>query len=108
MTGYISDRTLLIACAIILAIHLYANISGSMARLAGMAARFTREIVPGMRMIIDAARNGGLIDEAEAQRRRSELQEIAAVFGSTSGKGLIRLTFMGAFLGFLIGRAVGL
>lgn len=54
-------------------------------RIAEVGARFTLDAIPGKQMAIDADLNGGLIDDKEAQRRRSELEEESAFFGSMDG-----------------------
>ena len=40
-------------------------------RIAEVGARFTLDAIPGKQMAIDADLNAGLIDDKEAQRRRS-------------------------------------
>src|SRR5690606_24330909 len=42
-------------------------------RIAEVAARFTLDAMPGKQMAIDADLGAGLIDEAEARRRRTEI-----------------------------------
>jgi flagellar biosynthesis protein FlhA len=54
-------------------------------RIAEVGARFTLDAIPGKQMAIDADLNGGLIDDKEAQRRRRELEEESAFFGSMDG-----------------------
>ncbi|WP_238123885.1 MULTISPECIES: flagellar biosynthesis protein FlhA [unclassified Xanthobacter] len=54
-------------------------------RIAEVGARFTLDAIPGKQMAIDADLNGGLIDDKEAQRRRSELEEESSFFGSMDG-----------------------
>lgn len=54
-------------------------------RIAEVGARFTLDAIPGKQMAIDADLNAGLIDDKEAQRRRSELEEESAFFGSMDG-----------------------
>ena len=54
-------------------------------RIAEVGARFTLDAIPGKQMAIDADLNAGLIDEKEAQRRRRELEEESAFFGSMDG-----------------------
>ena len=48
-------------------------------------ARFTLDAIPGKQMAIDADLSAGLIDDKEAQRRRRELEEESAFFGSMDG-----------------------
>ena len=54
-------------------------------RIAEVGARFTLDAMPGKQMAIDADLNAGLIDQAEAKRRRSEVGEEADFFGSMDG-----------------------
>ncbi|MGO9007074.1 MAG: flagellar biosynthesis protein FlhA [Beijerinckiaceae bacterium] len=54
-------------------------------RIAEVGARFTLDAIPGKQMAIDADLHAGTIDEKEAQRRRRELEEESAFFGSMDG-----------------------
>lgn len=54
-------------------------------RIAEVGARFTLDAIPGKQMAIDADLSAGLIDEREARRRRSELEQESAFFGSMDG-----------------------
>jgi flagellar biosynthesis protein FlhA len=54
-------------------------------RIAEVAARFTLDAMPGKQMAIDADLNQGLLDEAEARRRRKELQREADFYGAMDG-----------------------
>jgi flagellar biosynthesis protein FlhA len=54
-------------------------------RIAEVGARFTLDAIPGKQMAIDADVSAGLIDEKEAQKRRRELEEESAFFGSMDG-----------------------
>ncbi|MFO1091416.1 MAG: flagellar biosynthesis protein FlhA [Hyphomicrobiales bacterium] len=54
-------------------------------RIAEVGARFTLDAIPGKQMAIDADLSAGLIDEKEAQRRRKELEEESAFYGSMDG-----------------------
>lgn len=54
-------------------------------RIAEVGARFTLDAIPGKQMAIDADLSAGLIDEKEAQKRRRELEEESAFFGSMDG-----------------------
>jgi flagellar biosynthesis protein FlhA len=81
-------------------------------RIAEVGARFTLDAIPGKQMAIDADLNGGLIDDKEATRRRRELEEESAFFGSMDGAskfvrgdaiaGLI-ITAVNVFGGIIIG-----
>ena len=54
-------------------------------RIAEVAARFTLDAMPGKQMAIDADLNAGLIDEAEARRRREEMSRQADFYGAMDG-----------------------
>ena len=81
-------------------------------RIAEVAARFTLDAMPGRQMSIDADLGAGLIDEAEARRRREEIQRYADFYGAMDGAakfvrgdaiaGLL-ITFINLIGGFIIG-----
>ncbi len=54
-------------------------------RIAEVAARFTLDAMPGKQMAIDADLNQGVIDDAEARTRRSEIQREADFYGAMDG-----------------------
>src|SRR4029079_10773796 len=54
-------------------------------RIAEVGARFTLDAIPGKQMAIDGDLSSGLINEKDAQRRRRELEEESAFFGSMDG-----------------------
>ncbi len=54
-------------------------------RIAEVAARFTLDAMPGKQMAIDADLNAGLIDEAEARRRREEIARQSEFYGAMDG-----------------------
>src|SRR6476646_2316270 len=54
-------------------------------RIAEVGARFTLDAIPGKQMAIDADLAAGAVDEKEATRRRRELEEESAFFGSMDG-----------------------
>lgn len=54
-------------------------------RIAEVAARFTLDAMPGKQMAIDADLNAGLIDEAGAKKRRSEISQEAEFYGAMDG-----------------------
>ncbi len=54
-------------------------------RIAEVAARFTLDGMPGKQMAIDADLNAGLVDEAEAKRRRKEVTQEADFYGAMDG-----------------------
>lgn len=54
-------------------------------RVSEVAARFTLDAMPGKQMAIDADLNSGLIDEAQAKKRRAKIQNEADFYGSMDG-----------------------
>ena len=74
----------LIVFAILVVINFVVVTKGS-ERIAEVSARFTLDAMPGKQMAVDADLNAGLIDEAEAKRRRAEVGEEAEFFGSMDG-----------------------
>jgi flagellar biosynthesis protein FlhA len=50
-----------------------------------VAARFTLDSLPGKQMAIDADLSAGLIDEADARKRRKELEQESTFFGAMDG-----------------------
>jgi len=56
-------------------------------RVAEVSARFTLDSMPGKQMAIDADLNAGIIDQAEARRRREEVARESDFYGSMDGAG---------------------
>jgi flagellar biosynthesis protein FlhA len=54
-------------------------------RVAEVAARFTLDAMPGKQMSIDADLNTGLISDADARRRRREIENEANFYGAMDG-----------------------
>ena len=54
-------------------------------RIAEVAARFTLDAMPGKQMSIDADLNAGLITDAEARRRRREIELESNFYGAMDG-----------------------
>ncbi len=74
--------------AIVFAILVIINfvvITKGAGRIAEVAARFTLDAMPGKQMAIDADLNAGLIDEAEARRRRQEIARESEFYGAMDG-----------------------
>ncbi len=69
----------------ILVIINFVVITKGAGRIAEVAARFTLDAMPGKQMAIDADLNAGLIDEAEARRRREEISKEAEFYGAMDG-----------------------
>src|SRR5262245_40004050 len=54
-------------------------------RISEVAARFTLDAMPGKQMAIDADLNAGVINEAEARRRREAIAQEADFYGAMDG-----------------------
>jgi flagellar biosynthesis protein FlhA len=87
-------------------------ITNGAGRVAEVAARFTLDALPGKQMAIDADLNAGLIDDAQARRRRAEVSMEADFYGAMDGaskfvKGdaiaAIVITLINLFGGFVVG-----
>jgi len=74
----------LIVFAILLVVNFMVITKGS-GRIAEVAARFSLDALPGKQMAIDADLSAGLIDEAEARRRRRDLEEETGFYGAMDG-----------------------
>lgn len=70
---------------VILAIVSLVVVNKGSSRIAEVAARFSLDAMPGKQMAIDADLSAGLIDEAEARRRRRELEDESAFYGAMDG-----------------------
>jgi flagellar biosynthesis protein FlhA len=70
--------------AILVIINFMVITKGS-TRIAEVAARFTLDAIPGKQMAIDADLGAGAIDDAEARRRRKELEEESSFYGAMDG-----------------------
>lgn len=69
----------------ILVIINFVVVTKGASRIAEVAARFTLDAMPGKQMSIDADLNAGLINDAEARRRRREIAEEADFYGAMDG-----------------------
>jgi flagellar biosynthesis protein FlhA len=78
----------------------YVVINHGAVRISEVTARFTLDALPGKQMSIDSDLNAGLIDEAEARRRRKQLAAEAEFFGAMDGAS--RFTQRDAVAGVLI------
>ncbi len=97
---------------LILVIIQFVVITRGAERIAEVAARFTLDAMPGKQMAIDADLNAGLIDEAEARRRRAEIQREADFYGAMDGaskfvKGDAIAGLIITFINILGGIAIG-
>ncbi|WP_367307440.1 flagellar biosynthesis protein FlhA [Alicyclobacillus acidocaldarius] len=70
---------------LIIIIVQYVVITRGAERVAEVAARFTLDAMPGKQLAIDADLNAGLIQEAEARRRREKIQQEADFYGAMDG-----------------------
>ncbi|MDA7978350.1 MAG: flagellar biosynthesis protein FlhA [Pirellulales bacterium] len=70
---------------IIIVLIQFVVITKGATRISEVAARFALDGMPGRQMAIDADLNAGIIDEHEAQRRRSEITSQADFFGAMDG-----------------------
>ena len=73
-----------IVFAILVIVNFVVITKGS-GRIAEVAARFTLDSMPGKQMAIDADLSAGLVDEAEAKKRRKELEQESTFFGAMDG-----------------------
>src|SRR3954449_1609307 len=90
----------------------YVVINHGAVRISEVTARFTLDALPGKQMSIDSDLNAGLIDEAEAKRRRKALATEAEFYGAMDGASRftqrdavasILITAINIVAGFLIG-----
>jgi flagellar biosynthesis protein FlhA len=70
---------------LILIVVQYVVITSGAQRVSEVAARFTLDSMPGAQMSVDADLNMGFIDQAEAQRRRKNIEKEAAFYGAMDG-----------------------
>jgi len=70
---------------VIIVIIQFVVITKGATRISEVAARFALDGMPGRQMAIDADLNAGMIDEHEAQRRRTEITQQADFFGAMDG-----------------------
>ncbi len=69
----------------ILVIVNFVVITKGSGRIAEVAARFHLDAMPGKQMAIDADLSAGMIDENEARRRRTQLEDESGFFGAMDG-----------------------
>ena len=70
---------------IILTIINFTVVTKGAGRIAEVGARFALDAMPGKQMAIDADLNAGLIGEADARRRRTEVAQEAEFYGAMDG-----------------------
>jgi flagellar biosynthesis protein FlhA len=100
-----------IVFAILVIVNFVVITKGS-GRIAEVSARFNLDAMPGKQMAIDADLSAGLIDEATARKRRTDLEDESTFFGSMDGAakfvrgdavaGLL-ITFINVVAGIIIG-----
>jgi len=73
-----------IVFAILVVVNFVVITKGS-GRIAEVAARFSLDSMPGKQMAIDADLSAGMIDEAGARKRRSELEQESNFYGAMDG-----------------------
>lgn len=85
--GFVAGGSLAVGVIIFIIITViqFVVITKGATRIAEVAARFTLDGMPGKQMAIDADLNAGIIDEAEAKRRRQEISREADFFGAMDG-----------------------
>ncbi|MFT5590147.1 MAG: flagellar biosynthesis protein FlhA [Bradyrhizobium sp.] len=79
------NYTVGIVVFIILTIINFTVVTKGAGRIAEVGARFALDAMPGKQMAIDADLNAGLIAEAEAKRRRTEVAQEAEFYGAMDG-----------------------
>jgi flagellar biosynthesis protein FlhA len=70
---------------IIIVVIQFVVITKGATRIAEVAARFTLDAMPGKQMAIDADMNAGIINEAEARKRRADIAQEADFYGAMDG-----------------------
>ena len=70
---------------IILVLINFMVVTNGSTRVAEVGARFTLDSMPGKQMAVDADLNAGLIDDAEAKKRRQEILTEANFYGAMDG-----------------------
>lgn len=79
------DNVVGIVIFLILLVINFVVITKGATRIAEVSARFTLDSMPGKQMAIDADLNAGLVDEAEARRRREDVSREADFYGAMDG-----------------------
>jgi flagellar biosynthesis protein FlhA len=102
----------MVVFGILLVVNFMVVTKGS-GRIAEVAARFSLDAMPGKQMAIDADLSAGAIDEAEARRRRKELEQESSFYGAMDGaakfvRGDAIAAIIITFVNLLGGLAIGL
>jgi flagellar biosynthesis protein FlhA len=69
----------------IIAVIQFVVITKGATRISEVSARFALDGLPGKQMAVDAELNAGVIDDAEARRRRGEVTQQADFYGAMDG-----------------------
>jgi flagellar biosynthesis protein FlhA len=105
---------------IIIVLIQFIVITNGAGRVAEVAARFTLDAMPGKQMSIDADLNAGTITDAQAKKRREDLQREADFYGTMDGaskfvKGdaiagivIVIINFLGGIAIFSLQKGVGI
>ncbi|RMF72349.1 MAG: flagellar biosynthesis protein FlhA [Planctomycetota bacterium] len=115
---FVASNSLAVGVIIFLIITViqFVVITKGATRIAEVAARFTLDGMPGKQMAIDADLNAGIIDEAEARRRRNEISQEADFYGAMDGASKfvrgdaiagIVITFVNVLGGIYVGMVEG-
>lgn len=97
---------------LILSIIQFVVIAKGSERVAEVGARFTLDAMPGKQMAIDAELRSGVLDGAEARRRRRTLARESQFYGAMDGamkfvKGDVIASFLITLINILGGLAIG-
>ena len=79
------NYTVGIVVFVILTIINFTVVTKGAGRIAEVGARFTLDAMPGKQMSIDAELNAGHITEAEARKRRRQIEQEADFYGAMDG-----------------------
>lgn len=85
--NFVAGDSLFVGVVIFLILNIvqFVVITKGATRISEVAARFTLDAMPGKQMAIDSDLNAGVIDEAEARRRRERIAQEADFFGAMDG-----------------------
>ena len=85
--NFVAGSSLFVGIVIflILVIVQFVVITKGATRISEVAARFTLDAMPGKQMAIDSDLSAGIIDEAEARKRREDIRREADFFGAMDG-----------------------
>ncbi len=70
---------------LVLVVIQFVVVTNGAGRVAEVAARFTLDAMPGKQMAIDADLNAGMITDAEARKRRTDIAREADFYGAMDG-----------------------